>query len=119
MESKSLPEKLLLVSLQQTGDAFKIIKKNEKAKSKNNRRPNRMVYDSLSTLQDVSSPEQITIFFNHSIPAEKSYKMVTFIIEYDDANEVLTQLKRSVDAIIEFRDDSSGAIKLKLIKLQT
>ncbi|MGP8256476.1 MAG: hypothetical protein ACLQMU_12465 [Methanoregula sp.] len=102
-----------------TGDAFKIIKKNEKAKSKNNRRPNRMVYDSLSTLQDVSSPEQIRIFFNHSIPAEKSYKMVTFIIEYDDAdNEVLTQLKRSVDAIIEFRDDSSGAIKLKLIKLR-
>ena len=64
-------------------------------------------------------PEQIRIFFNHSIPAEKSYKMVTFIIEYDDAdNEVLTQLKRSVDAIIEFRDDSSGAIKLKLIKLR-
>ena len=49
-----LPEKLLLVYTQ-TGDAFKIIKKNEKAKSKNNRRPNRMVYDSLSTLQDVSS----------------------------------------------------------------
>ena len=69
-----------------TGDAFKIIKAKEKAKSKDKRRPNRMVYDSLSTLQDVSSPEQIRIFFNHSIPAEKSYKMVSFIIENDDCD---------------------------------
>lgn len=102
-----------------TGDAFKLIKKKEKAKSKDRRRPNRMVYDSLSTLQDVTSPEQIRIFFNHSIPAEKSYKMVTFIIEYDDPdNEILTQLKRSVDAIIEFKADINGEIKLKITKLR-
>jgi len=88
-----------------TGTAFKKIKKFEKEeRQKNKRRPNRMVYDSISTLQDASSPEEIRIFFNHMIPAEKCYQMITFIVEYNDSkNEIVPFLNRLVDGVIEFK----------------
>lgn len=102
-----------------TGTAFKIIKKHEKEKKgKKTRKPNRMVYDSLSTLEYASSIEQIKIFFNHCIPAEKNYGMITFIVEHDDSNEkMLNVLKRLVDGIIEFKEENNQ-IFLNITKLR-
>jgi KaiC/GvpD/RAD55 family RecA-like ATPase len=102
-----------------TGAAFRIIKKYEKEeKRKETRRPHRMVYDSLSTLEDASSMEQIKIFFNHCIPAEKNYKMITFIVEYEESNkEILTTIKRLVDGIIEF-EEKNNKLFLKITKLR-
>lgn len=81
--------------------AFKIIELNVKKSSVRTRPPCRMIWDSFSSLTDVSSKEIIKIFLNHVIPSERNYGMISVFIESENTDpEILNILKRLVDAII-------------------
>lgn len=102
-----------------TASAFNLTKQKEKKKEREVRRPNRMVYDSISTLSHISSVEGIQVFFNHMIPAEKLYGMWTFIIEYSGCDiEIMKTVERLVDSIFEFdvenKDNPPNIKKLRI-----
>ncbi|MFX0210233.1 MAG: hypothetical protein ACFFDT_29910, partial [Candidatus Hodarchaeota archaeon] len=102
-----------------TKQAFNLIKQKEKKKERGVRRPNMMIYDSLSTISHVSSIEGLQIFLSHMIPAEKNYQMWTFIIEYSDCEkELFRTVKRLVDSIFELnvekKDDPPEIKKLRI-----
>lgn len=89
--------------------AFNLTKEKQKERKREVRRPNRMVFDSISTLSHISSVEAIQVFLNHMVPAEKNYGMWTFIIEYSDCNkEILKTVERLVDSAFEFDTHSRG-----------
>ena len=113
--------------------AFKIIESNVKKTSAKTRPPCRMIWDSFSSLADVSSKEIIKIFLNHVIPSERNYGMISIFIESENTDpEILNTLKRLVDAtiVVDYSDGkmtatikkmSSGTIKMSDsdIKLET
>ena len=81
--------------------AFKIIESNVRNSPVKTRAPCRMIWDSFSSLTDVSSKEIIKIFLNHVIPSERNYGMISVFIESENTDpEILNILKRLVDAII-------------------
>lgn len=82
-----------------------------KKAGKRKRFPSRTVYDSLSVLKDFATVEEISSFFHHMIPAEKSFKMVTVIIESKEADKgILQTLRELVDCILEFKRDGDRTI---------
>jgi hypothetical protein len=92
--------------------AFKIIKKKEKEqKGKQVRRPQVMVYDRTSALSDTESIEQFRVFWRHVIPSERSYGMITIIIEDEAAGDgVINPLKDLVDFVLTY-DVADGKYK--------
>jgi hypothetical protein len=78
--------------------AFNIIKhKDKEQKNKKVRRASVMVYDRTSALCDTESVEQFRVFWRHVIPSERSYGMITVIIEDTMAGDpVLKPLKELV-----------------------
>ena len=81
--------------------AFKIIESYVNSTPVKTRPPCRMIWDSFSSLTDVSSKEIIKIFLNHVIPSERNYGMISVFIESENTDpEILNILKRLVDVII-------------------
>ena len=92
-----------------TAKAFNLTKRQEREKESQIRRPNRMVYDSISTLSFLYGIEAIQVFLSHMIPAEKNYGMWTFVIELSDANpKICTTLRRLVDTVLEFNVENKN-----------
>ncbi len=95
--------------------AFKIIKKKEKEqKGKQVRRPQIMVYDRTSALCDTESVEQFRVFWRHVIPSERSYGMITIIIEDAMAGDaVIKPLKEFVDFVLSYNVDDGKFVREK------
>jgi hypothetical protein len=85
--------------------AFNIIKKKDKEqKNKNVRRASVMVYSNTSALCDTESVEQFRVFWRHVIPSERSYGMITIIIEDEMAGDgVIKPLKELVDFVLVYK----------------
>ena len=91
--------------------AFNIIKKNEHARSKNVRRPMVMVYAHVSALCDFESVEQFRVFWRRVIPSERSYGMLTFILEDElSGEEILNPLRQLVDFVLKASTDQQSGI---------
>ena len=86
-----------------TNVAFNLIKQTDGQKmSKNIRRPMVMVYAHVSALCDFESIEQFRVFWRHVIPSERSYGMLTIIIEAEAAGvEVVDFLRQNVDFVLK------------------
>lgn len=84
--------------------AFNIIKKKDREqKNKKVRRASVMVYDRTSALCDTESAEQFRVFWRHVIPSERSYGMITVIVEDAMAGDaVIKPLKELVDFVLEY-----------------
>jgi hypothetical protein len=84
--------------------AFNIIKQKEKEqKNKKVRRASVMVYDRTSALCDTESVEQFRVFWRHVIPSERSYGMITVIIEDAMAGDgIINPLKELVDFVLNY-----------------
>jgi len=85
--------------------AFQLTKEYRKNKEgRETRLLHRMVYDGISTLEHLSSVEDIKVFFNHVIPSERNYEMLTCIVEDSTTNpEILDTLKQLVDCVFEIK----------------
>jgi hypothetical protein len=101
-----------------TAKAFNITKKTIRSQkpptgmTRSIRKPHRMIYDSVSALADASGIEQVRLFFRHVIPSERSYGMLTLIVESQRSDEVLlNSIKSIADVVCEVQND-----KLKLIR---
>lgn len=94
-----------------TNRAFNVIKQNEhKEQRRSVRRPTIMIYDHVSALCDLESFEQFRVYWRHVIPSERSYGMLTIIVEDKLAgDEVLDPLKQLVDFILLIRE-SEGEV---------
>ena len=69
--------------------------------------PHRTIYDSLSSLIHFSSDEQYLLFIRHVLSSEKSYGMISLIIEPLSLNNNLkNDLIRSSDVVIEYRNNT-------------
>lgn len=80
--------------------AFNHIKKRDT--SPNERRPCLMVYDSLSSFALTDGEEQVRLFLYHMIPSERSYQMVTVLVEHDGMDETIRDtIEGLVDATVE------------------
>jgi hypothetical protein len=95
--------------------AFKIIKQKEKEqKGKQVRRPQVMVYDRTSALCDTESVEQFRVFWRHVIPSERSYGMITLIIEDAMAGDgVIKPLKELVDFVLSYNATEGKFVREK------
>lgn len=84
--------------------AFNIIKQKDKEqKNKKIRRASVMVYDRTSALCDTESIEQFRVFWRHVIPSERSYGMITVIIEDAMAGDgVIKPLRELVDFVLSY-----------------
>lgn len=90
--------------------AFNIAKKRAKRKTRD---PHRMIYDSVSALADASSLERVKLFSHHMIPSERSYGMLTIMVESKTTDiRLLDCLKQLVDIICEINNEG----KLQLVK---
>jgi hypothetical protein len=84
-----------------TNRAFNVIKANEKEGGRNIRRPMTMVYARTSALRDFESNEQFRVFWRHVIPSERSYGMITLILEdLLSGSEVIDFLSDVVDYVL-------------------
>jgi hypothetical protein len=82
--------------------AWNIIKSKEEQTGRGNRRPMIAIYAHTSGLCEFESTEQFRIFWWHVIPSEKSYKIITVIIEDDLSGEVILNcLKQRVDCVLK------------------
>lgn len=69
--------------------------------------PHRTVYDTLSSLISFSSEEQYLLFLRHVISSEKSYGMISLLIEpLSLKNELRFDLIRTADVVIELKGGS-------------
>jgi hypothetical protein len=83
------------------------------------RRPHRMIYDNLSTFLRFEGLEQLTTFYLHMLSAERAYKMVTYVIEYEDANvELMRTLYGTVDCILRFSAETGVSVNTKIEKMR-
>lgn len=74
--------------------------------------PHRTIYDTLSSLIRFSSEELYFLFLRHVISSEKSYGMISVILEPHSLKEDLkNDLVRMADIVLEF--DESGMRKIK------
>ncbi|MBL9165473.1 MAG: hypothetical protein JNL18_22295 [Planctomycetaceae bacterium] len=98
--------------------AFNIIKERENKKQKNKRRPTVMVYAHISALCDFESVEQFRVFWRHVIPSERSYGMLTFIVEDElGSDAILDPLTQLVDFALEVsKNEENGTTILKRAK---
>lgn len=94
--------------------AFNIIKDDTTRGGVRKRGPLLMVYAHTSALCDFESVEQFRVFWRHVIPSERSYGMVTFIIEDEHAgDEILGPLKQRVDFVITYHRATDGTVTLQ------
>ncbi|WAM22395.1 MAG: hypothetical protein OI717_00270 (plasmid) [Candidatus Methanoperedens sp.] len=99
--------------------AFKIVESNVKGTGKKTRPPCRMIWDSFSSLVDMSSKEMIKIFLSHVIPSERNYGMISVFIESENTDpEILNLLKKLVDAVI-YLDYENGKVMAKVKKMNS
>lgn len=98
--------------------AFNLIKSQDKKVGGAVRRPELNIYSHTSALALFESVEQFQIFWRHVIPSEKSYKMVTVLIESDKAGKaVLGVLKELCDIVLSGRWRlSDGKTETKIIR---
>jgi hypothetical protein len=74
------------------------------------RMPNRMVYDNLSSLYSLSSPDLVRTFALHVIAAERKYGMISIFVEYENADQgILSTIESTVDAILVFSWNNGNA----------
>ena len=74
--------------------------------------PHRTIYDSLSSLIHFSSDEQYLLFIRHVISSEKSYGMISLIIEpLSLENNLKVDMIRSSDVVIEYKNNAMVQIK--------
>lgn len=86
----------------------KLCKKNENLY----RMPHRTIYDTLSSLIRFSSEELFLVFFRHVVTSEKSYGMISLIIEPQSLKDDLkSELIRMSDIVIEHDGNSFVLIK--------
>jgi len=98
--------------------AFKIVESNVKSTGKKTRPPCRMIWDSISSLGDISSKEMIKIFLSHVTTSERNYGMISVFIESENTDtEILNLLKKSVDAIICIEFNNEGDVIAKVKKM--
>lgn len=72
------------------------------------RRPHRTVYDRLSALSPFSSVEQINNYIHHFMAAEKTYGMITIIIEtFDSPKEIIATVSDLADYVIEYTAEAA------------
>jgi hypothetical protein len=95
--------------------AFNIIKQKDKEqKNKKVRRASVMVYDRTSALCDTESVEQFRVFWRHVIPSERSYGMITVIIEDAMAGDgVIKPLKDLVDFVLSYNATDGKFVREK------
>lgn len=87
-------------------------------KARSLRRANRMVYDNLSTFIRFEGLELLTTFYHHMISAERGYKMITIIIEYNDTDSrLIATLEGLVDGVIRFSKEE-GVTKIQISKMR-
>ncbi len=66
-----------------------------------------MVYDSSSALALADSEEQVRIFLHHMLPTERSYGMLTLIVEHNGmSGNVMATMKSLVDRTITLSDSA-------------
>ncbi len=99
-----------------TNKAFNIIKDAEQKQEKNIRRPMVMVYAHVSALCDFESIEQFRVFWRHVIPSERSYGMVTVIIEDSCAGPEVIDFMRQVSDFV-FRIEIDDSVDPKLVRM--
>ena len=74
--------------------------------------PHRTIYDTLSSLIRFSSEELYFLFLRHVISSEKSYGMISVILEpFSLKDDLKNDLIRMADIVLEF--DESGMRKIK------
>lgn len=74
--------------------------------------PHRTIYDSLSSLIRFSSKEQYLLFIRHVISSEKSYGMISLIIEPLSLSKRLKyDLIHSVDTVVEYKNKTMTQLK--------
>lgn len=79
-------------------------RKNCESEENQFRIPHRTIYDTLSSLIRYSSEEQYFSFFRHVISSEKSYGMITLILEPSSLeHKFLSELKRMCDVYLEYK----------------
>ena len=99
--------------------AWNIIKSEEQKKGRNTRRPMLAVYAHTSALCEFESIEQYRIFWWHVIPSEKSYGVVTVIIEDELVEEVLLNcLKQRVDFVLKVVAVSPGSPDVQISRIK-
>lgn len=97
-----------------TNSAFNILRANENKQRRDIRRPGVIVYANTSALVDLESIDQFRIFWRHVVPAERSYGMITFIIEDESAGEpIIGFLKYFADFVfkVEHTADSPSTLR--------
>lgn len=74
--------------------------------------PHRTVYDTLSSLICFSSKELYLLFLRHVITSEKSYGMISLIIEpITLEHELKSDLIRMADVVLEYKGSGISALK--------
>lgn len=74
--------------------------------------PHRTIYDTLSSLIRFSSEELYFLFLRHVISSEKSYGMISFILEpISLKDELKNDLIRMADIVLEFNESGISQIK--------
>lgn len=74
--------------------------------------PHRTIYDTLSSLINFSSEELYFLFLRHVLSSEKSYGMISTIIEpYSLKCELKSDLIRMADIVLEYKNNSFQIIK--------
>lgn len=74
--------------------------------------PHRTIYDTLSSLINFSSEELYFLFLRHVLSSEKSYGMISTIIEpYSLKNDLKNGLIRMADIVLEYENNSFKIIK--------
>jgi hypothetical protein len=83
-------------------------------------RPNRIVYDCLSTLTESAGPERVRDFYLHALSCENLNSMVTIIIEHDDADGVILRaVEGTADIVIRVEDGVPVAVRAPLESTQS
>ncbi len=73
--------------------------------------PHRTIYDTLSILNNFSSEEQYLRFLRHVIISEKSYSMITMIVEPKSIDyKIKLDLMRMSDYVIDVNDKGECAL---------
>ncbi len=82
--------------------AWNIIKSKEEQAGRGTRRPMIAIYAHTSALCEFESTEQFRIFWWHVIPSERSYGVITIILEDELSGEaILSCLKQRVDYVLK------------------
>lgn len=95
-------------------DSWYRFRKTCQAEENSFRIPHRTIYDTLSSLVRFSSDEMYFLFLRHVISSEKTYGMISTIIEPQTLEPTMkSELIRMVDVVIEYSSSGFNLIKSK------